>query len=319
MSDNDKDDYDKIRTFLLEKFCSDPVLAYEQLIRRKLIEGESAESYFSDVCRLGRLADKEFSDKLLKSAFLAGLPFDIKEKLRASNDLNALPINDVVKRARTIVKASEVCASAVVGTANDIACVVERKTVKCFSCGKVGHFSRDCKQRQLQYCTICNTKGHSSRNCSQRCCYVCGDKSHIANTCPQRKTKKRMRGEPFCASGISPNFWQSVPVINAKIFNHNVKCLVDSGCTHSIVSESLVRLLNLKTSQCNQNVYLMNGSASNCESSCVVPINVFNRVINLHCLVSNLLFDYDDPDFTAKFDDGWWTVKWRWRDEAPRL
>ena len=27
----------------------------------------------------------------------------------------------------------------------------------------------------------------------------------------------------------------------------------------------------------------------------------------------------DDPDFTAKFDDGRWTVKWRWRDEAPRL
>ena len=174
----------------------------------------------------------------------------------------------------------------------------------------------------------------------------------------RERHKKRMRGEPFCASGISPNFWQSVPAINAKIFNHNVKCLVDSGCSHSIVSESLVRLLNLKTSQCNQNVYLMNGSASNCESSCVVPINVFNRVINLHCLVSNLLFDYDfllgfecikmlggvkfdvngnvtlsvhdtaavvfsltldDPDFTAKFDDGRWTVKWRWRDEAPRL
>ena len=94
------------------------------------------------------------------------------------------------------------------------------------------------------------------------------------------------------------------------------------------------------------------------KGSCDVPINVFNRVINLHCLVYNLLFDYDfllgfecikmlggfkfdvngdvtlsvhdtaallfsltldDPDFTAKFDDGWWTVKWRWRDEASRL
>ena len=37
LSQLEADPFIKIRTFLLEKFCSDPVLAYEQLIRRKLI------------------------------------------------------------------------------------------------------------------------------------------------------------------------------------------------------------------------------------------------------------------------------------------
>ena len=57
INEEDRSDYKKVKLILLEKYCSDPALAYEELIRRKLIVDENVESYYADISRLAHLVD----------------------------------------------------------------------------------------------------------------------------------------------------------------------------------------------------------------------------------------------------------------------
>ena len=76
-----------MKLILLEKYCSDPALAYKELICQKVIADENVESCYADISRLAHLVDPAVSDNFFKSTFIAGLPFDTKAKLRASNDV----------------------------------------------------------------------------------------------------------------------------------------------------------------------------------------------------------------------------------------
>ncbi|KAG9313311.1 cytochrome c oxidase subunit IV-domain-containing protein [Chiua virens] len=56
----------------------------------------------------------------------------------------------------------------------------------CYTCGGVGHLSRDCVQGSK--CYNCSGIGHISRECPQpqrRACYTCGSEGHISRDCPQ--------------------------------------------------------------------------------------------------------------------------------------
>ena len=194
INEEDRSDYKKVKLILLEKYCSDPALAYEELIRRKLIADENVESYYADISRLAHLVDPAVSDNFLKSAFMAGLPLDTKEKLRASNDVIKLDFQELIKRTRVIVRSAEVCAASIVSDSSaEVACVAKKlNNFSCYSCGQSGHISKYCttKFRNNIKCSICNLSGHIARQCSQRYCYVCGDKTHLSHACPDRKMQK---------------------------------------------------------------------------------------------------------------------------------
>ncbi|KAJ8517185.1 hypothetical protein ONZ45_g5591 [Pleurotus djamor] len=70
-------------------------------------------------------------------------------------------------------------------TTATVATVVAARELGVYTCGGVGHLSRDCVQGSK--CYNCNQTGHISRDCSQpqkRACYTCGSEGHISRDCP---------------------------------------------------------------------------------------------------------------------------------------
>ena len=171
--------------------------------------------------------------------------------------------------------------------------------------------------------------------------------------------KKRIRGEPFkCAGGLPVTSYAHAPTIFAVSCKQKLKCLVDTGCTKSIVAAKTAKRLNVAMSACNERISLMNGSLTPCTSFCSIKIDVSHVALTADCLVSDLLGDYDlilgmdiitqlggliidkngnvnfnsnnsacavscvvdDVDFDVQFVDRKWTVKWKWKlDSAPQL
>ena len=82
LSATDKSDLSKIKSALLTSFGVDAFTAYEQFVSRKIMPNESVDVYLSQL----KLLSSHFggaSDKTLACAFVAGLPDEVKQLLRA--------------------------------------------------------------------------------------------------------------------------------------------------------------------------------------------------------------------------------------------
>jgi len=182
-----KDNYSSLKKAFLTKFSLDSSLAYEEVIRRRLLAGESVENYLAEITRLARLADSDVSDKMIKNMFLAGLPPDVKEKIRSANDVNSMTLQSLIDRAKSIVKSAEICSAAI---NSDTAChtfsvahKVENSNLKTEFLSKSKEIN---KRENSQTCFICRATGHMARQCPNKYCLVCGSKSHNAPSCPNR-------------------------------------------------------------------------------------------------------------------------------------
>ena len=182
LPETETQDYAKLKAALLQAFGVNCYLAYEQLQRRVLQDGETVDVYLADLRKLVGLMGQGSAEPLLKCAFMAGLPSDVSVQLKSVAAVETLELSELVSRARMMLSMRS----------SDVACAAayynggKMKRTGCYTCGSANHFARDCpKQRDGV-----PTPKHPPR----RACYVCGDESHIARNCPKRSNVQSQTG-----------------------------------------------------------------------------------------------------------------------------
>ena len=185
-----KKDYNAAKAKLLAAFSVDCFCAYDEMSNRRLRPGESVDVYLADLKRLAALIDEFLSDDFMKCAFVSGLPENIKLQLRAACSMKTMKLEEVVERARSLMRSSEMCMSADMKQASQHnaeltqASHVSKKQIQCYNCQGFGHVRRDCRQERIPQK---QTTQHSyQRERPDRHCFVCGERTHLSGSCPDR-------------------------------------------------------------------------------------------------------------------------------------
>ena len=205
LSDEHKASGDKLKEALLAAFAQDPFLAYEQFIGRKLRPGEAADVYLADLRRLASLFGG-VSDTALACAFAAGLPDSVRQILRAGSRMEALSLEQLLTRARSIMADDGYGVAAAATGRGGFGGIRRPPPPRGAGGGGGGGWpqSADAGSRGPArgadggggiLCFVCNGPNHLARDCLQRRrnpnggqrshgrCYRCGDGGHTAATC----------------------------------------------------------------------------------------------------------------------------------------
>lgn len=176
MNDEGKKKAEDIEKTMVGAFAQDAFGAYDTFRERSWCPGEPVDVFLSDLRRLARLADVE-SDKLIRCAFVCGLPSDVSSTLRAGVQIHATELSAIVQQARILMSERlHGGAMAAIGKANaqlhgGTTEAVGRANnhptgrMQCYECGGA-HPVRLCKERKPPTCWTCGKTGHTSRYCS---------------------------------------------------------------------------------------------------------------------------------------------------------
>lgn len=178
LDDLQTDDYDFVKGELAKAFCASPFTAYEQLVARRLGVGESPDVYMADLRRLYQLTGyPEAPVDLLRCAFVAGLPTDVKVQMMAMDGVTTMTMGELVAKTRAVLSSSRV--------------MQQEGPVVCASTGGFGARGRG-RGRGAVTCYQCGQAGHISRVCTRGMrCFSCQGIGHMAKDCPSTTTRKQ--------------------------------------------------------------------------------------------------------------------------------
>ena len=169
-----KDDagLEEIKQALYAAFGADPFVARRQFTEWRLEPCETVDVYLADLRKLA-VPFGGMTNRILGCAFLAGLPDDASRLLRAPSRLNELGQDELLARARNILKDNTEPVSVAVEAPEPL-----REGPRYYRYDGPNHFSRDCWSRS-------STKDTPDPRARTRIrCYRCDKLGHIARNCP---------------------------------------------------------------------------------------------------------------------------------------
>ena len=180
LAESDRKSTEKVKEALSAAFAVDQYVAYELFIGRKLRSGETPDVYLAELRRLASLFGG-MSDKALACAFVAGLPEGVRQLLRAGSRLETLDLDQILARARAVLKdegtvgsSPEACFGATAKPSEG----TRAAALRCYMCGGPNHLARDCLTRH----TV-DGRGATGRARRRGKCYRCGATGHFASAC----------------------------------------------------------------------------------------------------------------------------------------
>lgn len=185
LSDSEKKDIEKVKSALYAAFAVDQFAAYELFMARRLKSDEVVDVYLADLRRLSSLFGG-VSDTALSCAFVAGLPDTVRHLLRAGTRLEAMKLEQVLERARVLLREESSTAAAArskwgatySGAQTRNSLPTRKQDFTCYNCGMPNHLARDCLMQGPRrrgdrsgriICHQCKEVGHTAAYCPGNC------------------------------------------------------------------------------------------------------------------------------------------------------
>ena len=166
LSKEQRDDVEEFKRAIIKAYGTDSFLAFEQFTTRRRRPEETADEFLTDLQRLAWLVGETPPECWIKTAFVNGLPSDVKGLLWSSTRLETLTLREVLERARAVLVDTRDKHLAAVArheqtshTPNTLKS--HQSDVTCFRCGGPNHLARDCMQRS----SVRHWKERSSIRC----------------------------------------------------------------------------------------------------------------------------------------------------------
>ncbi|KFD62492.1 hypothetical protein M514_13006 [Trichuris suis] len=285
LSDKERGSVEKLKASLLAAFAVDPFVAYEQFKERNLRANELPDVFLADLCRLASLFGG-IPEKAVAWAFVSGLPGNVRQPLRAGARMEDLSLNQILTRARAIIaddrpsRMTDACLAAVDSEAKQ---QTGTSTLRCYACGELNHFARDCLAQR-------RAPAAGQRNVGQS---------------PRRPPRNRgRRGSGTVASPYQGNedgnasllprcpLIEALPTVQLHVDGVQRVVLVDTGCSKCVAHVSCCKKWRKEPTS----VIAVDGREFQCEGSGTahlratggVPVEV--RIIVTH--VKPLGFDF---------------------------
>ncbi|GJR44913.1 putative reverse transcriptase domain-containing protein [Tanacetum coccineum] len=239
------------KKLLIKKYCPrTKVQKMEDEFYHLTIKGNDLKSYVRRFQELATLCPTMVPDsKKMMEVFIGGLPRSIDGNVTASKPQTLEEAINIAQRLMDQNKRQEVVRAYAATPAENSRyarnlplcrrCVLHHTgpcTVKCNICNKVGHLTRNCRN-----------KGPATRSNQQPVsviCHACGGKGHYASQC-QKTTNNNAQGRAYMLrdrnAHQNPNVVTGMFLLN----QHLARVLFDSGADKSFVSISLASMLNI--------------------------------------------------------------------------
>ena len=93
LSKEQKAEAAQIKQALITAYTTDKFNAFNQLVSQRLHPGETVEEFLADLHQLARLIGELLPDQWMTCAFMLGLPQHVRQRLRASSQMDAMNLD----------------------------------------------------------------------------------------------------------------------------------------------------------------------------------------------------------------------------------